>query len=142
MTYEEIRTALTRPGIKTIRGVHCIHGFGLVVCVLHLLPVKWFLADNTVERLYVGRYDAPDFRRVETGSLAFEDVTPQFLEQATMTAAKRRPLRPVTQKTATAFADTLPRLDNLARGPMSKAYELRHETEIQEAIIQVVRSLP
>ena len=81
MTYEEVSAELMRLGIHTGEHVYLVKGEHLDTTALYVLPVAWFIAFGPSGELYMGTYEGPDNRLVGKRSVAFADLTPQFIKE-------------------------------------------------------------
>src|SRR5213594_3163817 len=81
MTYEEVSAELMRLGMHTGEHVYLVKGEHLDTTALYVLPVAWFIAFGPSGELYIGTYEGPDNRLVGKKSVAFSELTPQFIKE-------------------------------------------------------------
>lgn len=80
MTYEEVAAELMTLGMHAGEHVYMVKGEHLDTTALYVLPVAWFIAFRPSGELYVGSYEGPDNRLVGKESVAFSELTPQFIK--------------------------------------------------------------
>src|SRR5437016_1427249 len=80
MTYEEISHELTILSMNAGEHVRLVRG-DMEATAVHLLPVRWFVAEKMLGRLFVGTYSGPNHRLVGTKDFPFAEVTKDFLTE-------------------------------------------------------------
>src|SRR5437867_9376549 len=81
MTYEEVAAELMTLGMQAGEHVYFVKGEHLDTTALYVLPVAWFIAFGPSGELYIGTYEGPENRLVGKKSVAFSELTPQFIKE-------------------------------------------------------------
>src|SRR5437867_8297430 len=81
MTYEEVAAELMTLGMHAGEHVYMVKGEHLDTTALYVSPVAWFIAFGPSGELYVGTYEGPDNRLVGKKSVAFADLTAEFIKE-------------------------------------------------------------
>jgi len=81
MTYEEVSAELIRLGMHAGEHVYVVNGEHLDTTALYVLPVAWFIAFGPSGELHMGTYEGPDNRLVGKKSVAFAELTSQFINE-------------------------------------------------------------
>ena len=109
MTYEDISRELARLAANAGEHVRLMQG-DLDGTAVHLIPARWFIALKMLGRLNIGTYQGPELRIVGTKDVAFEEVTPEFLQGEFNEALAEQVSHMLDPETVKAFLAKLPPL--------------------------------